>query len=187
MKKIFLCLLMAIFTVSVFAQSSTGKYIPFPNNGVMGLGTQYHPHLAFSLVDNGLYIKLYLAFSDDYPEFDADSRILIKFEDESVAKLPIIKLESKDFDTRWDSTSNRYVERYITYTRFDIDVDAINAITVDMKKIVKVRIVLTNGDIRDYDLKKKYQRKFIEGLLESYDGAIKKDIARKSNMLDENF
>lgn len=60
-----------------------------------------------------------------------------------------------------------------------------NAGKCNNKEIIKkIRVSFTNGDIEDWDIDLKYQKKLTEGLSESYNIVETKDTDRKEKIKD---
>ena len=187
MKKLLFLIVITMMSFNLFAQTSTGGYVVFPDKKLMGL--YYKPQLAFGRVNDSDIIVLLMTSPDDYASFDEDSRILIKFEDNSTVKLPIcLEMDvEKDYETSWNSSLKKYSHFYQTYSCYNIDDETLKAIVEKGKKIIKIRVVRTNGDINDYDITEKYQPKLIEGLQNSYKQLNIIDKERKENIADEDF
>lgn len=186
MKK-FLFFIIFMLSVSFIgnAQFAVGKYTKFPNNKLSG--NTWKPAIAFGRNYSVNILALYVNQSDDYAQFDEDSRLLIKMENDSVFKFHII-LDygvEKNFETSY----NRYIGRvdeYSTYTCYEVSDDFIKLIN-DGKLIKKIRIVFTNGTVADYDIDNGYMKKLTKGLQESYIKMEEKQKQKRKNMNDEDF
>lgn len=150
-------------------------------------GNTWKPAIAFGRNYSVNILALYVNQSDDYAQFDEDSRLLIKMENDSVFKFHII-LDygvEKNFETSY----NRYIGRvdeYSTYTCYEVSDDFIKLIN-DGKLIKKIRIVFTNGTVADYDIDNGYMKKLTKGLQESYIKMEEKQKQKRKNMNDEDF
>lgn len=185
----FLICIVLMFKASVLiAQFSVGKYVQFPDGGFTG--SAYKPGLAIAQQKNDTvtknYVALHFTSSQDYADFDASSRLLIKFSDDSKSILPIY---THPLATQYATRDFEYLgsaKLYSTYSMYVIDSVTLSKILSD-NKIVKIRIVFTNGDIKDYFLDDFYQSKFIKKLKESYFEATGKNLVREKNMDDSDF
>jgi hypothetical protein len=186
MRRLLMMLLMVILAYNASAQTSIGSWVRFPNNAL--LGQSFKPQLAFAILDDEEMIALRMICPDNYATFDNESRLLIKFEDDSVTTLPIYFDVGvvKDYSTDYDSTLG-FIEFYITLTLYKLDSQTKEAIVEDGKKIKKIRVVETNGDINDYDINPNYQQKLIYGLQKSYKDVIAEQKQRQFNASDAGF
>lgn len=184
-RMLIVCAIFLLSITNVFAQTSISTFVRFPDNKLAG--RSYKPMLAFARVDDVTYLALKMIHPYNYNSFDSESRILIRFEDETVIKLPIHYEFGvfKNFDTSWNSSLNRFSDFYITDTLYDIPMGDITKLT--SCKIVKIRVVQTNGDIDDYPIGEIYQNKLLIGLKESYQELMYLDRQRKVNNMDETF
>ena len=188
MKRLLLSFTMLFSMSFCFAQATYGTYTKFPDKG---LGTSYNPQLAFGKINDQYLLVLLYIDPTDYALFNEESVILLKFDDDSVAKLPISKLDdvTKDLETEWINIAKRYFYYYKTYTSYDIEQDVIDKIVKEKLNIKKIRVSFTNGDIKDWDINVKYKPKFIKGLVESYNVVVAEDADRKEKLknVEDNF
>ena len=187
MKKVLLVLLLALISATgAYAQFSVGKYTKFPNNKLGG--NTWKPALAFARDGSKDMLVLYVNQNSDYAQFDAESRLLVKFENDSTYKLPILMEYGveKDYDSSYNKFSGVVTESS-TYTCYDVTKDFVNSIINDGVLIKKIRIVFTNGTVADYDIDKGYMKKLTKGLQESYKKMEKKQEQQQKNMNDEDF
>ena len=185
MKKFVIALIFALVTCISYSQVSIGKLVRFPDSNFIGLAGK--PQLGFTKFDENNFITLRTCQGYSYASFDNDSRILIRFADETIVKLPMIgKLGvSKDFYT--EVISGKVYSYYITYTQYEIDEETINKITVEKVPIIKIRVAFSNGNVTDYDIKPGYQQKLLDGLIKSYNDATSQNEIRKANNTDDDF
>lgn len=184
MKKLLLLLISILFYYESNAQISVGGYTLFPDAKLMG--KFYKPQLSFASIDGNSYLILLFTDPNDYKSFDEESRLLLKFEDDTTVKLPIdiVQGVEKDYDNM--STDFGLSRFYMTYTCYPIEEDTINKI-LNKEKIVKIRIGLGNSNVLDYDITPKYQEKLIEGLINSYYVTQASDKQKAKNSTDEDF
>jgi len=184
MKKILVLLFVFACSISCFAQASFGPYTMFPNKKLAG--SSYKPQMAFGKVNDQYMLALLVVKPGAYASFNEESILLLKFEDETIAKLPRAKgIEvEKDYASSWNSLLKTYNHFYRTYTSFELDEKSLDRIVNKQQKIIKIRVSYTNGDVQDWDIDAKYQPKFIAGLLESYEKVESKDAVRKETIND---
>lgn len=172
---------------------TNGLCMNFPKAGLTGM---YNPALGWSISEctysDGKSIKyesllLISTASDTYYSFDEDSRVLIRFTDESVATLrrDIKSPIEKKYENMW--MGNSLMHFYHTYCRLNLDTETRQKLLNPALGIVKIRIVYTNGLVRDYELKGKRISKFPEELRESYQQAVAGNKARIQNNDDSTF
>ena len=185
MKKLILFLLLVI-SITAQAQISYGSFTYFPDNKMMGL--YFKPQINFSKFDDLTVIGLRCCSPVDYKSFDDESRLFIRFSDETMIKLNIIKdLDIvKDFKTDYNKITGT-TKFYTTFSFYEIDEDTVDKIVNGNVNIIKIRIVYTNGEIEDFDIKEKYQPKLMEGLRKSLANSEKQNEKRKANMNDDDF
>lgn len=185
MKRLLLFLTLLALSVSSYSQVSFGQFVMFPDAKLAG--SMWKPQIDFVRINELDVIGIRTCADDTYYSFDADSRVLLRFADSTVVKLPIIEeLDiQKDFNTQWVGSS--LIDQYVTFSFYSIEEDTIYKIVVDKIPIVKIRLVFTNGDIRDYDIPKNYQKKLVDGLIFSRNQAFTTNKVRKSNETDESF
>lgn len=185
MKRLFFVFIMFVYITHSFAQTSVGSFVRFPNNKLFG--RLYKPSLTFIKSEEKMDLILTYVRSDGYASFDENSQILFKFEDGSIEKLPTWKpfATKNSYDSMWQSVTKTYAHFYITNIGFDIDPEIINKIVKDNVKITKIRILFSNGDFKDWEISKSYQKKLIKGLTKSYNEALIENKTRKS-LLDNS-
>lgn len=185
MKKVLALFAAAILFLQAAAQTSFGKYVMFPDNGL--IGAMWKPQMNFGRLDDHDVLVIRSSAVDTYYSFDEDSRVLLRFADSTVVKLSIIPTLEVEKDYKAHVTSGIVTDEYITYSFYEIDEDILGKIVVEQTPIVKVRLAYANGTVRDYDIKKSYQKKFIKGLSESYQKAVSDNAIRQKNATDEDF
>ncbi|OYP53734.1 hypothetical protein [Segatella bryantii] len=189
MKKFFLLLMMLICFSTSFAQTSYGTFTVFPNKKIYGIN--FKPKLAFGKINANYVLVLKYSSKKAYAVFDEGSVMLLKFEDDSVLKLPINTFVEPQTDYKSEilEITNKVLEHYITYTLFDLDQEAIDRIINKKQNIKKIRVLFTNGNVEDWDIDKKYQPKLIKGLIESYDvvNSVQEIRKEKINNVEAGF
>ena len=185
MKKFIIALVFVLFSTLSYSQSSMGKLVRFPDSSIFGLYGK--PMLGFTKINEQNVITLRTCQSYSYDSFDGESRILIRFADETIAKLPIIEELGvmKDFHT--EIINNKVSSFYVTYTNYSITDEVVNKIINEKVPIIKIRLAFANGDVTDYDIKPNYQVKLLDGLINSYVDAMSQNQVRKANKTDEDF
>jgi hypothetical protein len=184
MKKIILVFITALFYIETNAQISVGGYTMFPDRKLAG--SFYKPQLSFASINGDNYLVLLFTDSKAYKTFDNNCRLLLKFEDGSIARLPIDLSQGvvKDYDSMSDDFG--LARFYITYTCYPIGKHTINKI-LNEEKIIKIRIGLPNGNVLDYDISKKYQLKLVKGLAASHIATQALNKLKEMQATDENF
>ena len=184
MKKMLLILLFVLVSVMSYGQVSIGSYTRFPNDKLFGL--LWKPQLAFGKVNDVYLLALCYTSPTKYASFDNESILLLKFGDDSTVKLHLIDENTvkKDHETSWNAATKQYYDIYKTYACFIIDNSTVQRIVNDKEVIKKIRVLFTNGDIEDWDIDAKYQKKLTAGLNESYIIVEIEDSARKEKIND---
>lgn len=185
MKKLLLALMLCFVCNCISAQYSVGEYVQV----VKGLAGWYQSKLALAVknIDDKQIPSMVLCSHNslDYDMFDADSRILIKFDDDSKITLQRVPGDETGKEYHNEVLNGILYNHYYTYTSYLVEQDFLTAIL--QHNITKIRIVMSNGDIRDYDIKSNYQQTFTQKLKESYTSARKTNKVRCTNMNDDNF
>lgn len=186
MKRFFLLLFSCIF-LNMYSQTtvSLGNFTKFPDDKSFGI--LYKPSIAFGQFGSIFVLSLKVVQADNYALFDSDSRLLFKFEDEGVVKLPILFDIgiTHNFDNMVSGIS--YYKFYTTYTSYELNEEFVDRIVNKEQKIKKIRIVFSNGEAIDYDINKKYMKKLTYGLKESYYRVISKQQEKQKILQDEDF
>ena len=189
MKKFIIAIVFMLFSILSYSQVSIGNLVRFPNSSLVG--RDYKPMLGFCAINTSygedFLISLRTCEPYSYKSFNEESRILVRFADESVFKLQILEGAdvTKDFHT--EVINSNIYEHYITFTLYNIEEGFLNKIINEKIPIIKIRLVFTNGDVTDYDIKPNYQEKLLDGLINSYTDAISRNQIRKANKTDEDF
>lgn len=173
---------------------SNGEAMRFPKKG---LTRMYNPSLGWIIgqckLSDGTSINKESLFlitksPNNYDSFDADSRILIRFTDQSVSTLH----RDLEFDVQkgYDNllfTTGLFINLYRTYVVFQLDSETREKLMNPSIGITKIRIVFTNGEVKDYELKGKRRMKFPKELRESYTQASIANKIRLHNSDDSTF
>ena len=185
MKRIVISLVLTLLCVTTYSQVSYGRFVMFPDSKLPG--SMWKPQINFTRLDDQDIIGIRTCASDTYHSFDTDSRVLGRFADSTIVKLPIIpEFEvQKSYNNTW--VGNVLVDNYVTYSFYNIEDETIAKIVEKLIPIVKIRIVFTNGNVSDYEIKPSYQKKLTDGLIKSRIDAISQKVQRASNSTDENF
>ena len=187
MRNLFLTIFFCLSLVSFSQQTvSLGNFTKFPDD--KALGSYYKPSLAFGQVGTTNVLSLKVVQPDMYARFDETSRILVKFEDDYVIKMPIL-YNSLGVTNKYDNMTSgiSFYQFYTTYTSYELDEKFIDRIVNKEDKIKKIRIVFANGDAIDYEINKKYMKKLTTGLKESYYRVLAKQQQKQKTLNDEDF
>lgn len=185
MKKFILALMLCFVSIGMFAQFSVGEYVQL----VKGIAGWYQGKVALAVKNvDGVEqpsLCLYMSNPYDYDIYDEDSRILVKFDDDTKMTLQRTNgdMTIKDYDNQ--VVNGVLYRHYQTYTQYDIDTNFLNKILTN--GIVKVRVVMANGNVKDYEIKGGYQKEITKKMKESYVTARNKNKQREKNMNDDNF
>lgn len=189
MKRLILSLLVLIGTLNIYSQVSVGTPVKFPDNIFLALA--YKPALTFIKSDDGVGLLLFYTRDDYYASFDEESVILLKFEDETIEKLPIYQpvYVHESYDSQYDSSLKSISHLYTTTVRFEISPEITERIVTRNEKIVKIRVLFSNGKVKDWDIKKSYRSKLTKKLVKSYKEANQNYIIQKENIdnVENNF
>lgn len=128
-------------------------------------------------------LRLLMVASDTYFSFDNDSRMLIRFSDGHVSTLN----RNTNLKVLQIFENTSYGTFYKTLTDFEVDDETKSRLMNPEIGVIKIRIVFTNGNKRDYDLPEKYQKKFVQHMIESYKIAKQKIEIRHQNNDDSTF
>ena len=124
---------------------------------------------------------------DGYYSFDADSRVLIRFTDESTSILrrDPDEIVENAYDNMWMGSSLMHF--YKSYVTLQLDSETRTKFFNHSLGVKKIRIVYANGDAIDYEMKGKRIMKFPEELRESFEEASQKNDIRTKNNDDSTF
>lgn len=184
-KQILIAVILAFISITSHAQISYGKFVMFPDAKLTG--SMWKPQIDFMRLNEQDIIGIRTCASDTYHSFDSDSRVLLKFADSTTVKLPIIEEIEIQKDYKSTLVSSVVFDNFITFSFYEIDDETVDKIVNARVPIIKIRLVFTNGNIKDYDIPTKYQAKLIEGLIFSRDNAIAQNQQRAANESDADF
>lgn len=162
-------------------QVSIGDFTMFPNKKLSY--STWKPQMAIAKAYDKYYLCIRCTARNGYHSFDYKSVVLIRFEDNSVEKLtltPNIEV-SKKFKSSIAGTI--LIEEYTTYSYYELSESCYNKID-DKKRMKKIRITYTNGDLDDYIINTNYMDKLADGLYNSLMSVEDEDAFRKQNMND---
>lgn len=185
MKKFMVALMLCFISNGTFAQFSVGEYVQL----VKGLAGWYQGKIALAVTNiDGVEVPsmcLYMNNSVDYDIYDEESRILVKFDDDTKMTLHRLKGDQtlKEYDNQ--VISGVLYHHYQTYTQYYVEMDFLNKLLTN--GIVKVRVVMANGNAKDYEIKGGYQKELSSKLKDSYVTARKENKQREKNMNDDDF
>ncbi|MCQ2347563.1 MAG: hypothetical protein MJZ65_00050 [Paludibacteraceae bacterium] len=170
---------------------SQGTYANFLKNTL----NLYNPGVSWKIWDcsaGSTTIKyetlvLDMIASDAYYTYGTDSRILFRFSDGSVSTLHRREGDTtiKEYKSMW--IGNTLFHLYHALAEFDLDTETRNRFLNPNLGILKVRVVLANGNARDYEMTGKMQTKVAEQIRNSWISASKQNAARKQNSDDSTF
>ena len=154
------------------------------------------PSLAWNIEQctypNGTSVKkelltLLTVTSGDYHSFDSESRVLLRFTDESVSILRRdLNFEvERTYDNTW--ISGNLVDLRYSIVFLQLDSETRKKLFNQSLGIKKVRVVFSNGDAKDYDIKGKGVMKLPEELRASYVEATQDNNMRTQNSDDSTF
>lgn len=165
---------------------SYGESIDFQSGFV---GSLWHPFMRLAMCgsDTGEgpdmeLLAIMMKTSDTYHTFpDGVSKLLLKFNDDSICELESLGGTLKNFKRK--KLSSSWVDVYYTGRLY--------IITEDVKQkllnlpIIKVRIELGNGNLRDYELSEKFGKKVLKKLQRSYNSVKKTQQIRMNNATND--
>lgn len=172
--KNFKLILLALFLVITFSSNAEGLYtygeaIDFQSGFV---GSLWHPFLKYSQYDSNDgsdehldLLTVVMKTSDTYHSFPAESKLLLKFSDDSIVELNSFGDVIKDYQCKRIGkilTDIYYTGRYYVLTE-----EALQKILT--LPIVKVRIELGNGNRKDYEVGEKHGKKVLKKLIKSHE------------------
>ena len=185
MKKIIIAFILCFVSIGVSAQYSIGDYVQL----VKGITGWYQDKIAIAVMnvnDKEIPIMVLCSHSSlDYDVFNEESRILIKFDDDTKMTLHRVPDDEtiKDYD---NAVYNGILyHHYYTFTHYIIEKEFL--LKILQNGITKVRVVKANGNANEYDIKESYQKTLTEKLKDSYIAARKENKQKEKNMNDEDF
>ena len=147
-------------------------------------GSYWHPKLTLTQFDsNGTdnlhmnMIEITMLNSENYYQFPDSSKILIKFNDNSIIELNSFGDVFKDYDTieiLHDIVSVYTTERFYVLT----DDDFAKLMSLP---IIKVRVELSNGNRKDWDIPESHGEKILKKLISSNEEITKLQKKRVQN------
>lgn len=185
-RSLFLLALLAAVTLS--AEEQRGTFVVFPD--AKPQGAQYKPQMAVAQENVGAntvsYLVLKLTGSTDYNTFDNTSRILVRFSDDTKMTLPRVANDPVQKEKSNNVVNGATLFYYRTYTRYQLPEDFITKVQQGIG-IVKVRIVLAEGNARDYDIAPAYMPKMTERLKKSCEEAVNASTKAQTVLSDDDF
>ncbi len=185
-RSLFLLALFAAVTLS--AEEYRGTFVVFPD--AKPQGAQYKPQMAVAQENSAestiSYLVLKLTGSTDYNTFDATSRILIRFSDDTKMTLHRVADDQVKQEKSNNVVNGATLFYYRTYTRYQLPEEFIYKVQQGIG-IVKVRIVLSEGNARDYDIAPAYMPKMTERLQKSCTEAANASTKAQTALSDDDF
>ena len=122
-----------------------------------------------------------------YNEFNDESRILLRFADESKPiRLNKVAGSAVDKNKHTEKKGNATISFYDTFTSYEVTPEVIKKLEAGIG-ISKVRIVFKENEHKDYEIVEGYQAKMAADLLKSYQEAALKNKKAHSDTSDEDF
>lgn len=168
---------------------SVGRAVDFQGGFV---GSLWHPSMSFALYDSNdeasLRLDLLLIQLKDpyeYFSFPEESKLLIKFEDQTIFELNSFGDRTTDYNSM--VVSNRVVEVHYTKRYFLVSEEVKQYLL--SHPIIKVRIELSNGKLKDYDVSERVGKKVLNKLQDSYNqlNDVQQIMLNNANDLKNNF
>lgn len=184
-KLIIFCALTLIAMLNAHA-AGQGKFIHVDNTTSKNI----KPQLAFYQERvNGEDITTLLVWTTNvntYYEFSDASRILIRFADGTMTRLPLETSKEIKKEKFTKKNANATITYYKTITSYAITPELIDKLINDIA-IVKVRVVFKENDAKDYDIVEGYQPKMASDLKQSYLDASLRNRQSTTDLSDEDF
>lgn len=146
-----------------------GEAIDFQSGFV---GSLWHPFLKYSQYDSNDgrdehldLLTVIMKTSDTYHSFPEESKLLLKFSDDSVVELNSFGDVIKDYQCT--HVGKVLTDIYYTGRNYVLTEEALQKILT--LPIVKVRIELGNGNRKDYEVGEKHGKKVLKKLVKSHD------------------
>lgn len=194
MKKIHIFILALLASLSITCKAegiyTYGEAIDFQSGFV---GSFWHPFLKLSQYNSNNeaqiqmnLLTVILKTSDTYFSFPEESKLLLKFNDDSIIELESFGDVIKDYECT--HIAKTLTDVYYTGRNYIItDNDLQKLLTLP---IIKVRIELGNGNRKDYEVGEKHGKKVLKKLQKSYE-AVKttqeKRIKNSNGDLKDDF
>ena len=132
------------------------------------------------------YLVLKLTASTDYYTYDNTSRVLIRFADDTKMTLRRVADDRVQQEKSNNVVNGATLFCYRTYTRYQLPEDFIAKVQQGIG-IVKVRVVLSEGNARDYDIAPAYIPKMTERLQKSCSEAANAAAKAQTALSDDDF
>lgn len=185
MKKIKYILLTFLLALSVAGNAeglyTYGEAIDFQSGFV---GSLWHPFLKYSQYDSNDgrdehldLLTVIMKTSDTYHSFPAESKLLLKFSDDSIVELESFGDVIKDYQCT--HIGKVLTDIYYTGRNYVITEEALQKLLT--LPIIKVRIELGNGNRKDYEVGEKHGKKVLKKLQKSHEAVQSKQGQRIKN------
>lgn len=178
---LFAVLLSIAFTANAEAIYTSGEAIDFQSGFV---GSFWHPYLTLSQVDSNDgrnehhdLLTVILKTSNTYHSFPQNSKLLLKFSDNSIVELD--SFGDVIMDYQLTSLADEYIRVYYTGRHYDLTDEALQKILT--LPIIKVRIELSNGIRKDYEVGVRHGKKVLKKIKKSYEIVKKRQQLRIRN------
>lgn len=177
-------LLVLLFPFQINAEGTVtyGEAIDFQPGFV---GSLWHPFMKLAQYDSNDSENLHLDLltvimktSDTYHSYPDESKLLLKFSDDSVVELNSFGDVIKDYQCKY--IGNHLTDIYYTGRNYIITPEALQKIT--SLPITKVRIELANGNRKDYEVSDKHGKKVLKKLQKSLEAVQSTQERRKKNV-----
>lgn len=172
--KIFKTILFTLLLATTLASNaegiySYGKAIDFQPGFV---GSLWHPFLKISQYDSNDgrnehldLLTVIMRTSDTYHSFPNESKILLKFADDSIVELNSFGDVIKDYQCTRNGM--QLIDVYYTGRNYIFTEEALKKILT--LPISKVRIELGNGNREDFEINEKHGKKVLKKIVKSYE------------------
>ena len=184
-KLIIFCALTLIAMLNAHA-AGQGKFIHVDNTTSKNI----KPQLAFYQERvNGEDITTLLVWTtnvNSYYDFTDASRILIRFSDGTMTRLPHKTTTDIEKEKYTKKNANATITYYKTISSYTTTPELIEKLQNDIT-IVKVRVVFKENDAKDYDIAEGYQTKMASDLKQSLLDAIQRNRQSTTDLSDEDF
>ncbi len=135
------------------------------------IGSLWHPFLKYSQYDSNDgrddhldLLTIIMKTSNTYHSFPAESKLLLKFLDDSIVELDSFGDVIKDYQCSYIGKVRTDI--YYTGRNYILTEEALQKIIT--LPIVKVRIELGNGNRKDYEVGEKHGKKVLKKLIKSH-------------------
>ena len=183
-KSMFVCA-MALFA-ALSMNAAQGKFVHVDNT----VNKNLKPQLAFNQEHvNGedvTTLLLWTVNTNQFNEFAESSRLLVRFSDDSTARLERVPGSEVKKDKWTTKNSTATITHYKTVTAYKMNMEFTGKLQSGAT-IVKLRIVYKENEARDYEISEGYRQKLREDLLRSYNEATDKNRKSTTDLSDEDF